>query len=96
MEREDASFRIEFMQGGGDLSEFAEVRQLVGIAGNLDERDRRSRLFELGRKREAGLSWSEREGDERRRHIEFVEGAGHRVLAADGSQAEAVLRLIGS
>ena len=96
MEREDASFHIQLMQRGGDLPELGEVGELIGIAGNFHEGDRRSRLFEFRGNREAGFARCEREGNERRWHVEVVEGTGHRVLATDGGEAERVLRLIGT
>ena len=49
-----------------------------------------------GTEREAGFSGSEGEGDEGRRDVEIVEGAGHRVLAADGGEAQRVLGVEGA
>ena len=96
MERKEFPIGIELIERGGHFPEFVEIRQVIRVAGNFRQRDRRVRLFELGRKREAGFSRGEGEGDKCRWDVEFVEGAGHGVLATDGGEAERVLRLIGS
>jgi len=57
----------------------------------LIEGDPRTGLLELGREGQAGLAGSQGEGHQRGRHIEVVEGAGHRVLAADGREAQGML-----
>ena len=68
----------------------------VGAAGlrvqnGPDEHDGAFRLLELGGDHAVGLADGSGEGDQRRGHIQLLEGTGHTVLAADGADAEANL-----
>ena len=89
-------FAVELVEGFGGLLQGVEVGEVVGIAGNGDERDHGAGFFELGAECEAGFAGGEGEGDEGRWDVEFVEGAGHGVLAADGREAEFVLGVEGT
>ena len=96
VEGEDFSFSVELIELCGDLFESLEVGQVVGIARNVYQRDGGTGLFELGGKREAGQARGQREGDQGGRHVEVVERSGHRILAADGGEAQRVLGVEGS
>ena len=96
VEGEEFACGVELMEGLGGLFERLEVRQVVGVARDFDERDGGAGFLELGAEREAGFSGGEGEGNEGGRHVEFVEGTGHRVLAADGGEAQRVLGVEGA
>ena len=91
MECENDSLRIELVELCRDLFERIEIGQEIGITRDIYQRDGRAGLFELGRQREAGQAGRKGESNERGRDVEFVEGTRHRVLAADGGEAQRVL-----
>ena len=96
VEGKEFAFGVELMELFGGLFESFEIGELVGVARDLDERDGGAGFLELGAQREAGFSGCEGEGNEGGRDVEFVEGAGHRVLAADGGEAQRVLGVEGT
>ena len=81
------------VDGVEQLQQASGGRQAVFVDLRLQEHDLVARQGEHVRQHVHGAAGRHREGDERRRHVEILEAAGHGVLAADGRDAETQLRL---
>ncbi len=71
-----------------------KLRQAVLVLLNGKTQQRIARFLQFRRYHIAGFRDIHREGNKGRRHIDLAKASGHAVLAADGRQAEAKLRLI--
>ena len=88
--------------GGGNLPLPVEAEELrpgrpliLCAAVGLEEVHRVARFLELGGNHLSRLNGGDGEGDQRGGHVQVQEGAGHRVLAADGRRAVVHLGLHG-
>ena len=67
-------------------------RKIVRINRHLDSIDLAVRVLEFGGNRLARFHEVDGKGDDRRRHMETLKCARHRILAADGRHAKLMLR----
>ena len=72
------------------------VRQKVAVALYREEHETVARSLQFRRDDILHRGDIDRETHQRRRHVDFVKGTGHRVLAADRGEAELELCLIGA
>ena len=70
------------------------IRQIVRILVDSQKDQFIACFFQLRRDDRLIAGHVHREGHQRGRHVDIVEGTGHAVLAADGRQAEAQLRAV--
>ncbi len=77
---------VERELGGG------QRREAVAVVVGGEHDDLVARALELGGGHAVDLAEARRKRDERGRHVEVLEAAGHGVLAADGTDAEVDLR----
>ncbi len=94
---------------GNDMARFdlnmdiaPELLERIGIGHTVRQRrvpqqvNAVARLLEFGRDDPRGTHRRDAEGDERRGHVNLLEGAAHGVLATDGRQAEGQLHVQGT
>ena len=74
---------FQLLRVGHPVRERGMFQEIDPVAGRL----------ELRRDDAAGVDGRDAEGDEGRGHVDVLEGAAHRVLAADGRKAEFLLHL---
>ena len=79
--------------GFGGLDPRRRVGQPVLVDVGGKEQDAVARALQFGRDDPPGLGGGDGERDQRRGNVQPLEGAGHRVLAADRADAECHLRL---
>ena len=70
------------------------VRRAVLIVRRVEEVDRMAGFLELGRDQTGSVLRRDSEGNERGRYVHVIERAAHGVLAADGREAQVLLRVI--